>query len=137
ATGIPVVVKNVWALQNYERHAQFDARAFALALTLGVVTATLAAIIPAWLAGGLDAAAGLRESSLQTTRGRSATNSQRALIVLQVACGMLLLTGATILAKDVLKLATFNPGFDPNRVLQASFAPRSSTGDSGGRARAA
>ena len=86
---------------------------------------TLAVSIITGLVFGLLPALSLRENlvpSLKEGSGQSAISASRqrlrnALVVAQVAASFVLLIGAGLMARSLLKLQGVNPGFDPERVL--------------------
>ena len=87
---------------------------FTALLALG--TCLLFGLAPAWLVSG---AAGLPERLKAEGRGASArrNRSRGALIVVETALAVLLLTGAGLLARSFGRLTEVDPGFNPAHVL--------------------
>jgi len=90
---------------------------FAVALT--VVAVLIAALAPSLHAGRGDPQQVLRENASQAAAPGYRGLGRRVLVVTQVASALLLLTGAGLLAKDILKMARFDPGFDTHNLLEA------------------
>jgi putative ABC transport system permease protein len=68
-----------------------------------------------------DLSSGLKEGTSQTTVGRSRQRMRNALIVAQVAFSFILLTGAGLMLRSLIKLQEVDPGYVPLRVLNASM----------------
>jgi putative ABC transport system permease protein len=90
---------------------------FAALLTMA--TALIFDIAPAWSGSRTDVNTGLR------TAGRGAISSgnrlTRALIAAEISLSLMLLSGAGLLMRSVLKFSTAPLGFDPDRVMVASL----------------
>ena len=97
------------------RHLSLDATMIAVALALTVLTAVLVGLAPAWRAAGGDVQGVLRQG------GRAATGrlgaARPALVGAEVMLAVVLVAGAGMLAKSLVRLLQVSPGFDPNGVL--------------------
>jgi len=62
-------------------------------------------------------ATGLREGGRQSTHGGGKKRTRNALIVAQVAFSLVLLIGAGLMVKSLVRLQNVDPGFVPQRVL--------------------
>ena len=93
---------------------------FTLVITL--LTGLLYGVIPAWRFSNMEA------RSMTLVRyaefGRSRFGSTQALIVVQVALSCVLLVGAGLLARSLLKLETQEMGFQDGQVLIVSIDPQ-------------
>jgi putative ABC transport system permease protein len=96
--------------------ARLDLRVLLFALALSAAAAVLTGAVPAWERLSLDALAGWR------TAGSHRTWSRQTLVAAQVALSLLLLSGASLLARSLWKLESQPLGFQPERVITASFA---------------
>ena len=101
--------------------ATVDIRVFAFAASVSCVSVVLFGLVPAWRATRLDLVTALRSGG----RGSTArTSPARALVVLQVALSLLLVTGTGLLARSFRNLLTIDLGFDRARVLSVGIDPR-------------
>lgn len=89
-----------------------DLRVVAFALGLSVVTALLFALAPAVQLSGPASAQRLRESGRGGTGSRSGRRLRHALVVVEMALAVVLLTGAGLLLRTFWHLQSIDPGFD-------------------------
>jgi putative ABC transport system permease protein len=91
--------------------------------------AVLISVITTLLAGSLPALQSARVTiaqSLKTTGGNAVgfgARSRELLTVAQVAVSIVLLVGASLVLRSLLKLREVNPGFDPRSVLMMEINP--------------
>jgi putative ABC transport system permease protein len=83
----------------------------AAALALSVATGLVFGVLPAWRASRGDGSAALR--TMRVTEGRQAGRLRFALVGLQMAVALVLLSGAALLGTSVYRLLRVAPGFDP------------------------
>lgn len=106
-----------------ELSVKADATVLAFTLLVSLSTALLFSLIPAWRAAHFDLSAPL----VQSTRASGATGSRsrlaKALVIAQVAVSLVLLAGATLLARSLQNLKNFYPGFNKENVLLLSINP--------------
>jgi predicted permease len=97
-------------------------------LTFSVVvscfTAVLAGSLPAWQATRVGLSQSLKSVGVNTG-GTSAGGfrSREILTAAQVAVSIVLLVGASLVLRSLLKLREVNPGFDPRQVLMMEVNP--------------
>jgi len=93
----------------------------ASALTLSVVAMLLAAVtsglLPAWMSSRADTNAVLREGGRNTNRRTSRIS--RALVVFQIAVACILLIGAILQVRSIVKQQQIDYGYDTEGVLSA------------------
>jgi putative ABC transport system permease protein len=105
----------------------FDARTLCFILALTVGSVLLFGALPALHASRPDLQADLREGSNRATGDRMRHKLQNAFVGLQVALAVVLLVGAGLTAKSLLRLQRVDPGLDPrNVVAMRLFLPESS-----------
>jgi putative ABC transport system permease protein len=100
----------------------FDRSVFLFAACLTLTTGLLFGLIPALQATRSDVAQPLKEG----TRGGSTAGGRgvrRALVTLEVALALMLLTGGGLLLQTFLKLQTADLGFDPSQTLVGFVNP--------------
>jgi predicted permease len=94
-----------------------DGRVFALLALLGTVAGLLFGAFPAWSATRSGVSAALREGA--STEGRSRLRARDALVVLQLALSLGLVSGAALLGRSVLNARSARPGFEPAGLVAA------------------
>ena len=102
-------------------NGHLDAKVFLAALSMAVVAALLAGIAPALRAVQLSPATVLKDEALSTSGGSSRHRLTGALVVVQVALSLLLLTCAGLFIRTLRNAQQIDPGFDSSHVLVASF----------------
>jgi putative ABC transport system permease protein len=96
--------------------ATIDGRVLGFTLLLLIVTTLLFGLAPAWQASKPDLNETLKEGG-QTTTGAGNRRLHSALVVAEVAVGVVLLIGAGLMVRSFLMLQSVEPGFDSNNVL--------------------
>ena len=102
--------------------AHLDARVLAATLLLSLLVSLLAGIFPAIEAGAVDLRNALSEAGGRGVSGRRKRWSRRLLVSGEVALAVMLLIGAGLLVRTVTHLYQLRPGFEPARVITASFS---------------
>ena len=111
-------------------HIGVDASVLVACLGMSMAAALLFGLWPAAYAGRVEPGAALKESAGGGTRSRR--RMRGALIVVEVALSVALLSGAGLLVKTFLYLRPVDPGFEPEGKLSATISlPRSRYPDSG------
>jgi putative ABC transport system permease protein len=95
-----------------------DWRIASLALAACVATAVLAGLAPAWVVVVRDASGAVRDG--RNGRQPSAV-IRRVLVTLQVALAVVLLVGAGLLTRSLLRLTNVDAGLRPHNVLTLSL----------------
>lgn len=98
-----------------------DWRVFAFCAVVTLGTAILFGLAPALHASRHEPQAALKEGGA-TTSGRSSRRMAGGLVIAQLALALLLLAGAGLLIKTVVRSARFDPGFDAARVLEGDVS---------------
>ena len=89
-----------------------DLRTLGFAAAAGLVTVALFGLPPAWLASRFGAMNVLGFQSRSATGSRGARRVRHALVVVEVALAIVLLVGATLMARSLVKLQHVDRGFD-------------------------
>ncbi|HET7843094.1 MAG TPA: ABC transporter permease [Xanthomonadales bacterium] len=87
-----------------------DWRIAAFAVAMSLVVGVLASLLPTWFAARRTVALDLREGG-RGTLGSGRARSRAALVVAEVALATVLLVGAGLLGRSLLKLTGVDPGF--------------------------
>jgi len=85
-------------------------------LVLCVVTGIAFGLVPSLLASHRDVNGTLKESGRGSNEGRKSRSSRAALVVVEVAIAVVLVTGAGLLMKSFGNLMHVDPGFSPTNV---------------------
>ena len=94
-----------------------DWRVVAFTSAIAVGTGLLFGLAPAWRGARSQAGATMRAHGRGVVEGHSRFGMGKALVVAQIALSLVSVTGAGLLLGSWLRLATLDPGYDPDRVL--------------------
>jgi predicted permease len=95
--------------------ARVDGRVLLFALAVSVAAAVVTGLLPAWERLSGAALAGWHSA------GSGRAWARPVLVAAQVAISLVLLTGASLLMRSLWKLESESLGFEPRRVVAASF----------------
>ena len=96
---------------------QLDGRVLAFSLGLALLTALVFGLAPALSTVRRDLVNPLRDSGKGTSGGFRRGRLSSALVVIEVALSLVLLTSAGLLMRSFIKLQTVELGLDPERLL--------------------
>jgi len=95
-------------------------------LGLSAATCLLVGLAPAIGVARSGMNAAMRRSGRGTTAGKASQRARQALVGIEVAAALILLSGAGLMASSLRNLTRIDPGFDPANVLTARlFLPPS------------
>src|SRR5438067_2048599 len=99
------------------REVNLDLHVLAITFAIAVGTGILFGLVPglAWTKPELTES--LKEGGRGSTQGRRGNRLRSALIIVEVALALVLLTSASLLVKSFSRLQNANPGFNPHHVL--------------------
>jgi putative ABC transport system permease protein len=100
---------------------RIDAWTFAFSFGISLLTGLVFGLLPAFRASRLDLNEALKESG-KSSAGKQRHRLRGALIFADVALALLLLTGAGLMMKSLLRLLEVNPGFDPSHTLTLTLS---------------
>ena len=128
AIGVGVAVVGVRALRTLApatlprlSEIGVDARVVAFCALASITTAFVFGLLPAWAASRTSLAELLKEGG-RGTGSAQRNRLQEALVVVQVAVAVVLLTGAGLLVASFAHFERIDPGFRPTGVLTAQIA---------------
>ncbi len=96
-----------------------DWRVMTYALAMSTVTGLLFGLVPALRATRRAVAPTLRAAGRGSSAGAGARRLRDGLVVAELALSLVLLAGAGLMVKSMLRLQTVDPGFRPEGVLAA------------------
>jgi predicted permease len=117
---LPKLMENAW--DNDQVKIPFDWRAFGFTVLVTFTTAVVFGLLPSWLAARNEVSSQLKESAQQTTRRRRAW-SGKGIVAVQIALSTMLVIGAGVFLRTVMRLNSVDLGFDPNHVLMFDIHP--------------
>jgi predicted permease len=97
-----------------------DRRVLLFAVAISLLTAMVAGVAPAVRSLGFDLASALRDRS---RGGAGGASRGRPFAVIQVALSVVLVVASTMFARTVYNLASVDPGFNPEHLIQVFVAP--------------
>ena len=103
------------------RELSLDGTMIGVAFGVTVLTGLLVGLIPAWIAAGADIHKTLRQGGRSSTRGWR--GARPALVGAEVMLAAVLMAGAGVLGKSLVRLLQVTPGFNPNGVLTMTINP--------------
>jgi putative ABC transport system permease protein len=129
--GVAGLVVTAWAmplLASFNtmprlRPLELDGGVLGVALLVTLLSGLIFGLAPAWRAGRVRASETLSQGGQFATGGRRASRFRGALVVVQVALTVVLLAGAGLMLRSVVRLLHVDPGFDPENVIVATFWP--------------
>lgn len=101
---------------------QLDSRVLAVTLIGALTTSVVFGLVPALHASRVDVQAVLAESGTRAVAGGQSRWARRALVVGEVAMGVVLLVSAGLLVRTFVHLSRLSPGFDPSSVTTATIS---------------
>lgn len=101
--------------------AELDVTVLLFVTGLSVLTGLVFGVLPALRGSSVDVSSQLR-SGTRTTEGRSGARLRSGLVVVQVALGVVLLIGASLLIRSLSKQMGVDLGFQPAGVLTAGIS---------------
>jgi putative ABC transport system permease protein len=106
---------------------QINGRVLAFTLGVAMLTALLSGLLPVFKASRPDLNEVLKAGAKAATSGGSLRLWRDALVVAEVALGLVLLVGAGLMMRSFGQLVNTPPGFDPKSVLTGSIAMTSAS----------
>jgi len=100
-----------------------DPRAMGFAVALSLLTSVLFGLLPAWRSSRPEGlAAALKGGGRATTASRARQRVRQALVALQLAMALVLLTGSGLMLQSFRRLTAVAPGFEPAGALTLDLA---------------
>jgi predicted permease len=100
---------------------QLDGAALGFALLISLATGLAFGCAPALQAGRTRLNEALKQAGAQATTGLRRRRLRGALVVVELALALILLTGAGLMIGSVVRLLHVDPGFDPQNLLRVDL----------------
>ena len=107
--------------QAFELTGDIDLRLLAVTAAVSIVTGLLFGLAPAWQASSTDPVGDLKAGAGATEPRSWRRTLRHALVVMQVALSLVVLVCAGLFSRSLRQLQRLDPGFEPSRVVVASF----------------
>jgi predicted permease len=101
---------------------RMDLPVLAFTVCASVLSALLFSLAPIWRLGSIDPQAALKSGGRAGTAGRPKQRARAALVVAETALALVLLIGAGLFVRSLVRLEEVRPGFDPHGVLTAQIS---------------
>jgi len=98
-----------------------DHRVLLATLSISILTAAISGILPALRTSSLSPVGVLKEEAGSVSSGFRRSPLSSGLVVTQIALSLVLLICAGLFVRSLRNAQRFDPGFDPNHVLLASY----------------
>ncbi|HKI72762.1 MAG TPA: ABC transporter permease [Verrucomicrobiae bacterium] len=128
--GLAGLVITVWGMMALEsfipywrphlKEVRIDAYALGVTLLISLATGLAAGLAPGLRASRVALANAMKQAGTGATVGVGWRRYHGALVVIQVALALILLTGAGLMIENVVRLLHVNPGFDPENLVRVS-----------------
>ncbi|MEN6333038.1 MAG: ABC transporter permease, partial [Phycisphaerales bacterium] len=106
---------------SFELAGGLDGRVLWFAFGVSVLTGVVFGLVPAWRASRPQLAGELKGARIAADGPGGRWSLRDTLVVSQVGISMLVLVGAGLCARSLERLQRTDPGFEPSRVILASF----------------
>jgi predicted permease len=109
-----------------------DAMVLLFSGALSLATGILFGLAPAWQAARVRPQEALKRAGSTASPGRSHARLRAALVIGEIAMALVLLAGASLLVRSLLRLQHVDPGFRPDHLLVVEFDMTSTAFDGHG-----
>ena len=122
AGGLRLLVRFAGRFTTRASEIQIDGSVLLFTLLVSVATGLAFGLMPAF-SSEQNLTGALKEGSGRTTSSKRRQRARSALIVAQVAISFMLLIGAGLMVRSLIKLQQVNPGFNSESVLLMRISP--------------
>jgi predicted permease len=119
-TAIPRMMSDPWGELPFDPRIDWGIFAFAAAISIG--TGLVFGLAPAWQASRVRIGSGLKDNTQTVTHRRKGVGG-KAVVVFQISLAMLLLAGAGLFVRTLVKLKYAHLGFNPDHLVLFGIEP--------------
>jgi predicted permease len=130
--GLVAVIVTLWTSKSFMNlrppsqlpiwiSIEVDHRVLLVSLAISIATGIVFGLLPALRASRINPATAVKEETAGATVGRRKLRLSSGLAVAQIALSLLMLVFAGLMIRSFQKAQHFNPGFNPDHVLLASY----------------
>lgn len=119
--GMKVLLSLVPASMSRLRPVAIDGHVLACTLVISIGTGLLFGLVPAWRAGQTHLSDALKQAGTGATVSLGRSRYRSALIVAEVALAVVLMAGAGLMVKSVIRMLHVDPGFDPENLVRVDL----------------
>ena len=116
----PKLLTNAW--ERSDINTPFDWGVFAFTAAVTLLTGILFGLAPAWMAARAEVSSSLKETAQRATRRRKGL-SGKAIVAFQIALSTLLVLGAGLFLRTIVKLNSVDVGFNAEHLLLFEISP--------------
>jgi predicted permease len=123
SSALPRMLTNAWERSDGALATpHFDWGVFAFTVVVTLATGIVFGLAPAWLAARSEVSSTLKETAQSTSRRRKGLTG-KSIVVFQIALSTLLVVGAGLFLRTVLKLNAVDLGFDADHLALFEISP--------------
>jgi predicted permease len=119
--GMKLLVSLVPASMPRLKPVEVDVHALAYTLLIAIGTGLLFGMAPALRAGRTQLGEALKQAGLGATAGTRRSHYRSALVVAEVALAVVLMAGAGLMIKSVVRMLHVDPGFDSENLARVGL----------------
>ena len=120
---LPKLLTNAWERGDGASLApRFDWGVFAFTVAVTLLTGIIFGLVPAWLAARAEVSSTLKETAQSTSRRRKGLTG-KFIVAFQIALSTLLVVGAGLFLRTLLKLNAIDVGFDADHLILFEISP--------------
>ena len=120
---LPKLLTNAWERSDLASvRSPFDWEVFVFTAAITLLTGIIFGIAPAWVATRAEVSSSLKETAQSATRRRKGVGG-KAIVAFQIALSTLLVLGAGLFLRTVVKLNSVDVGFEADNLLLFEISP--------------
>ena len=120
---LPLLMTNAWERSDAGSFSPpFDWGVFAFTVVVTLLTGIIFGLVPAWLAARSEVGSSLKETAQSTSRRRKGLTG-KSIVAFQIALSTMLVVGAGLFLRTLLKLNAVDVGFDADHLVLFEISP--------------
>jgi predicted permease len=120
---LPTLMTNAWERADVASVSpQLDWGVFGFTLVVTLLTGIIFGLVPAWLSARSEVSSTLKETAQSASRRRKGLTG-KSIVVFQIALSTMLVVGAGLFLRTLLKLNAVDVGFDADHLVLFEISP--------------